>query len=76
GPLYNISRDKLLVLRKTLYKLLKKEFIRASNSLTTLLVLFVRKPRGELRFYVDYRALNTLTYKNYYSLSLIRKTLN
>ena len=66
-----MSRDKLLVLRKTLYKLLKKGFIHVSNSPTALLVLFVRKPRGGLRFCVDYRALNALTYKDYYPLPLI-----
>jgi len=32
GPLYNMSRDKLLVLRKTLTEYLDKGFIRVSNS--------------------------------------------
>ena len=76
GPLYNMSRDKLLILRKTLYELLEKGFIRASNSPAASLVLFVRKPGGGLRFYVDYRALNTLTRKDRYPLPLIRETLN
>ncbi|EMD63954.1 hypothetical protein COCSADRAFT_91918, partial [Bipolaris sorokiniana ND90Pr] len=39
--LYNISRDKLLVLCKILYKLLKKGFICVSNFFTALLVLFI-----------------------------------
>ena len=71
-----MSRDELLVLRKTLYELLEKGFIRASNSPAASPVLFVRKPRGGLRFCVDYRALNALTRKDYYPLPLIRETLN
>jgi len=34
------------------------------------------KPNEDLRFYVDYRGLNTITVKNRYSLPLISKTLN
>jgi hypothetical protein len=41
GPLYAMLRDKLLVLRCTLLDLLDKGFIRASNLLAALLVLFV-----------------------------------
>jgi hypothetical protein len=75
GPLYNMSRDELLVLRKTLTDLLDKEFIRISNSLVAAPVLFVRKPGGGLRFCYDYRALNKLTRKDRYPLPLINKTL-
>ena len=39
-------------------------------------VLFVKKPGGGLRLYVDYRALNALTTKNQYPLPLIRETLS
>ena len=70
-----MSRDELLILRKTLTKLLDKGFIRISNSLVAAPVLFIRKLRGGLRFYYDYRALNKLTRKDRYSLSLINKTL-
>ena len=48
-----MTRDELLVLRKTLNELLDKGFIRASNSLTGAPVLFIKK-KGGLRFYVDY----------------------
>jgi hypothetical protein len=41
SPLYAMSRDKLLVLRCTLLDLLDKGFIRASNLLAALPVLFV-----------------------------------
>jgi hypothetical protein len=41
GYIYNMSRDKLLVLRKTLIEYLDKGFIRVSSLLTTAPVLFV-----------------------------------
>ena len=53
-----MSREELLVLRKTLTELLDKGFIRVSNSLAVVLVLFVKKLGNGLRFYVDYRNLN------------------
>ena len=75
GPLYSMSRDELLVLRKTLTDLLDKGFIRVSNSLVAALVLFAKKPRGGLRFCVDYRGLNQITRKDRYPLPLIYETL-
>jgi len=54
GPLYNMSREELLVLRKTLTELLDKNFIRVSKSSAGAPVLFTRKPGGGLRFCVDY----------------------
>ena len=70
-----MTRDKLLVLRKTLNELLDKGFICASNSLVGAPVLFVKK-KGGLRFCVDYRGLNDITRKNRYPLPLIKETLN
>jgi hypothetical protein len=75
GPLYGISREKLLVLRKTLTDLLNKGWIRASSLAAGAPVLFVKKPGGGLRFCVDYRALNAITSQNRYLLPLIKKTL-
>jgi hypothetical protein len=43
-----MSRNKLLVLRKTLIDLLNKGFIQVSNSLAIALILFIKKPRGGL----------------------------
>ena len=71
SPLYSISREELLVLRKTLYELLDASFIRASLTEGRALIIFVKKPRGGLRFYVDYRALNAITEKDDYPLPLI-----
>jgi hypothetical protein len=70
-----MSRDKLLILWKTLIDLLNKGFIRVSNSLVAALILFIKKPRGGLRFYINYRGLNRVIKKDYYLLSLIYKTL-
>ncbi|KAJ6437630.1 AAA family ATPase [Purpureocillium lavendulum] len=76
GPLYSMSRDELLVLRKTLTELLDQGFIRVSSSPAAAPVLFAKKPGGGLRFCVDYRALNSITKKDRYPLPLLKETLN
>jgi transposase InsO family protein len=75
GPLYNMSKDELLVLRKTLDDLLAKGYIRSSHSEAAAPVLFARKPGGGLRFCCDYRALNAITKADRYPLPLIPETL-
>lgn len=75
GPLYGMSREELLVLRKTLNDLLDKGFIRASSSSAAAPVLFVSKPGGGIRFCCDYRALNAMTKRDRYPLPLISETL-
>ena len=70
-----MSRDELLVLRKTLTEYLDKRFIRVSNSPAAALVLFVRKLKRRLQFYVNYYSLNKITHKDYYLLLLIYETL-
>jgi len=75
GPLYNMTRKKLLVLCKTLTELLNKQFIWVSNSSAAAPVLFVQKWKGELQFCVNYCGLNQITQKDCYLLSLIYETL-
>ena len=75
SPLYRQSKEELLVLRKTITELLNKGFIRASNSLVTSPVLFVKKLGGGLQFCVNYRKLNSVTEKDRYPLLLINETL-
>ena len=74
-PLYSMSREELLVLRKTLYELLHSGFIHASSAEGGAPEIFVKKPGGGLRFCVDYRALNSITEKDGYPLPLINDTL-
>lgn len=75
GPLYGMSREELLVLRKTLSELLDKRWIRVSSSPGGAPVLFIKKSQGGLRFCVDCRALNAITKKDRYPLPLIKETL-
>ena len=75
GPLYKMSQDELLILRKTLTEYLNKGFIWVNNSPAAAPVLFVWKPGEELRFCMDYRGLNKITRKNCYLLPLIYETL-
>jgi len=73
--LYNMTKEKLLVLHKTLTELLNKQFIQVSNSSAAVSVLFVQKPEDKLWFCVNYCDLNQITQKNHYSCSLIYETL-
>uniref|UniRef100_A0A9Q8LHQ9 Transposon Tf2-9 polyprotein n=1 Tax=Passalora fulva TaxID=5499 RepID=A0A9Q8LHQ9_PASFU len=75
GPLYSMSREELIVLKRYLEENLKKGFIRASRSSAGSPVMFVKKPGGGLRFCVDYRGLNAVTKKNRYPIPLIQETL-
>jgi hypothetical protein len=61
-----MTREKLLVLHKTLTELLNKQFIQVSNSSAAVSVLFVQKSEGELQFCVNYCDLNWITQKNHY----------
>ena len=76
GPLYSMSRDELLVLRKELTSYLDKGFIQESKSPAGAPVLFARKPGGGLRFCIDYRGLNAISRKDRYPLPLIKETLS
>ena len=76
GALYSMFHNKLLICKKYLKNNLKKDFIRLSKSQVTVSVLFIKKLRDELWFCVDYWALNTITVKNHYLISLFKKTLH
>ena len=74
-PLYQMSKNQLLVLRKTLTELLDNGFIRVSNSPATAPVIFVKKSGGGLRFCVDYRRLNEISRKDSYPIPRIDEIL-
>ena len=75
GPLYAMTKDELIVLRKELNSLLEKRFITLSSSSTSAPVLFIRKPGGRLRFCINYRRLNNIVKKDRYPLPLWKETL-
>ena len=71
GPLYNISKNEFLLLKKTSTEYLDKSFIRINNSPTATPVFFVKNPGGRLRFGVVYRNFNRITKKDKKKLPLI-----
>ena len=75
GPLYSQSTEELLILKKYLLKNLDKGFIEPSQALYSSPVLFIKKPNSRLWFYIDFRRLNMITWKDRYLLPLIDKTL-
>jgi hypothetical protein len=54
---------------------LDKGFIALGNALFASLFLMARKPRGGLRFYVDYQKLNVVIKKDRYLLPLVDKLM-
>ena len=56
-------------------EILKKEYIRLSISFYIILILIVKKSNKELRFYINYRALNAFIIFNKNALLLIKKIL-
>jgi hypothetical protein len=74
GPLYGMSREELLVLRKTLTNYIDKGWICASNLPAADPVPFVKKPGGGIWMCVDYQVLNKITPADCYPLPLIRET--
>ena len=70
-----MSRKKLQKVKDYLDENLAKGFIKPSSSSYTLSILFVLKKSGSLRFYVDYRRLNTITKKNRYPIPLIQEII-
>jgi hypothetical protein len=71
-----MSQEKLKALRKFLDENLEKGFIRASTSPVASLVLFVKKPNGDLHLCVNYRKLNAITDKDQYPIPLTKETLD
>ncbi len=74
--LYNMSHNKILELHCYLNENLSKDFIQVNHSQMIIFVLFIKKLEEEIHFCVNYQDLNTITIKNWYSLSLISEMLN
>jgi hypothetical protein len=70
GP-YRMPINELVELKKQIFELQAKGFIRPSSSPWGAPVLFVEKKDGTQRMCVDYRSLNEVTIKNRYPLPWI-----
>ena len=75
-PIYSLGLIELETLKTYIKTNLANDFIRPSKSPADTLILFVRKPDGNLCLCVDYWGLNNLTIKNRYPLPLIGKSLD
>ena len=75
APLYGINHEELMAAKKYIQEHLHKGFIVLSNSPVVSPILIALKPRGGLRFYINYRKLNAITKKDRYPLPLINETL-
>jgi hypothetical protein len=64
-----------VVFKKYLLKNLDKGFIKLSQALYLLPVLFVKKLNKGLRFCINFRKFNAITHKDCYLLLLINETL-
>ena len=71
---YPISKNKLLVIKKYINKHLNKGFIYPSIFLIAAPIFFTKKLGGGIRFYINYKGLNTIIIKNRYPVPLIYKT--
>jgi hypothetical protein len=76
SPIYPLAKLELEVLRQYLHNALTRGWIQPSRSPTSALILFVPKKGGQLHLYIDYQALNLVTYKNRAPLPLILEILN
>ena len=73
--LYQQSTEELLATKKYIVKHLNKGFIKFSQALYTVSILFVQKANSVLQLYINFRKLNVLTWKDWYLLLFIDKTL-
>ena len=71
--IYQLSLEKLQELRNYLNSNLWKKYIQYFISKTKYSVIFVLKKNDKQQLCIDYQKLNTITWKNRYSLSLIEK---
>ncbi|KAF3393349.1 hypothetical protein DPV78_009733 [Talaromyces pinophilus] len=72
-PLYHMIAEELQAAKDYIIENLEKGFIVPSSAPYASSILMAKKPGGGLRFYVDYRRLNSLTRKDHYPLPLINE---
>ena len=76
SPIYSLSQEELVALRKFIDENLATGFIRPSHSPCGAPVLFIRKKDGSLRLCVNFRGLNRISKKDRYPLPLISDLLD
>ena len=76
GRINNLSETELAALKVYIETNLENCFIQQSSSPAAAPILFVKMKDGSLRLCVDYRALNSITFKNRYPLPLISEILD
>ena len=64
GPIYSLGPVELEMLKIYIEMNLANGFIWPLKSPAGALILFVKKPDGSLRLYMDYQSLNNFTIKN------------
>ena len=69
-----MTTEELIAIKEYLLENLHKGFIILSNTPFASLILFVSMPNRGLRFYIDYRKLNSIIKKDQYPLPLIDET--
>ena len=74
--LYSMSSAELDILKVYLDNAMKADIIHKLISPAASPVMFVLKLDSSLQLVIDYRCLNSITIKNWYSLSLISDMLN
>ena len=74
--IYNMFLTELKALDEYLIKVLIKDWIQEFKSSADTSVLFILRKSNKLQFCIDYHALNVMTIKNCYLLSLINKLLD
>jgi hypothetical protein len=75
GPIYSLSVEEGIVLKKYIEGALAAGIIRESKSPAGSPVMFVKKSDGTLRLCVDYRGLNSVSRTNRAALPIIRDML-
>ena len=71
-----ITAEKLNAVKKYLNEHLKKSIIHSSFLSAAALIFLTRKSNSNLRFCVNYQALNVIIIKNCYFILFIEETLN
>lgn len=76
GPIYKLSDVEVVACREQINELLRKEYIRESDSPCSSPVIFAGKKDGGLRLCVDYRWLNSITIPDHFPLPNTEELLN